>query len=222
MDTPALAPAASPLQFETAEPATGADAAKQCAACKAAIDNAYHLANGKVICARCRDSVVGAQEASARGRLGRALLYGSGAALLGGALYYAVVAITEMQLALVAIAVGFLVGRAVHRATGGFGGRGYQVLAVLLTYLAIAGSFVPQVLAQGQTDGHAFSFTVAVITSLMLPVLVVADSPIITLIIGIGLWQAWKQTRGTQLEVTGPYFLRPVQTTVLEAAPNGD
>jgi hypothetical protein len=56
----------------------------------------------------------------------RAALFGIGAGILGAAIYYGVLALTGYNIGLVAIGVGILVGRAVRKGSGGFGGRGYQ------------------------------------------------------------------------------------------------
>jgi len=46
----------------------------------------------------------------------------------------------------VAVLVGVMVGKAVRKGSGGRGGRGYQVLAVVLTYCCIAANYVPDVI----------------------------------------------------------------------------
>ena len=46
--------------------------------------------------------------------------------------------ITGYEIGIVAIGIGYLVGKAVRKGAGGFGGTRYQVLAVFLTYAAIA------------------------------------------------------------------------------------
>jgi hypothetical protein len=202
----------APLQFETAAPAQGA-APPACTACRAPVGGVYHMANGQVICSPCRVQAEGGPGGSALGRFARAALYGTGAAAAGGAIYYAVVATTDSQFALIAILVGFMVGRAIRAGTGGRGGWPYQVLAVGLTYLAIALSFVPLVVKSAHEGGSLAGmsegavYAAAIVGSLMLPVAVIAESPIVTLIIAIGLFQAWKQTRGARLEITGPYYV---------------
>ena len=73
----------------------------------------------------------------------RAALYGGGAAL-GGCLLYALVAIVlHAEIGLIAILVGYMVGKAIRHASHGRGGRPQQILAVLLTYFAITTSYIP-------------------------------------------------------------------------------
>jgi hypothetical protein len=57
---------------------------------------------------------------------------------------YALVAIlTGLEVGLIAILVGYMVGRAVRHGSGGLGGRPQQILAVVLTYFAITTSYLP-------------------------------------------------------------------------------
>ena len=82
-------------------------------------------------------------------RLGRgikAVLFGTIAAALGAILYYAIMRITGLNIGLVAVVVGLMVGGAVKAGSGNRGGRFYQLLAVFLTYSAIVGMFVPKML----------------------------------------------------------------------------
>ena len=79
-------------------------------------------------------------------RLSRALRasgYGALAAVGGSLIYFAVAAITGREFGLVAILVGYMVGRAVRTGAGNRGGQAYQALAIALTYLAIVSTYVP-------------------------------------------------------------------------------
>jgi len=70
---------------------------------------------------------------------------GLGAAMLGCGIYYAVLAITDLQVGLIAILVGFMVGHAVRWGARAKGGWAYQALAIFLTYMAIVTSYLPLV-----------------------------------------------------------------------------
>jgi len=135
----------SDLQFEHAEFAEPAELA--CAFCKQRIVDSYFDVNGHVSCGRCRERLVAAHGGGLEPqRFVVAALLGLGAAVAGSVIWYGVRAITHLEIGLIAIVVGILVGTAVRRGARGRGGLAYQVLAVALTYLAVASSNLPYVL----------------------------------------------------------------------------
>ena len=75
-----------------------------------------------------------------------AALFGGAAAVAGAVIYYAVLAIAKLEIGLVAILIGYMVGYAIRKGSGGRGGRRFQILAVLLTYTAVALAYAPLVL----------------------------------------------------------------------------
>jgi hypothetical protein len=134
-----------PLQFDTAVPIAGATATSlACSACTADISTSYYEVNGAIVCISChtklRAHLTGGSGSS---RFAKAIGFGLLAAGAGSALYYAILALTGYEIGLVAIAVGFIVGRAVNRGSQGRGGRSYQLLAVGLTYFAIVTTYIP-------------------------------------------------------------------------------
>lgn len=137
--------AEAPLDFS----APAADtSAVTCSACQREITDQYWSAGSAVICESCKTAVEQGQQASTdvtsrTGRFGRALVYGLGGMLLGSAVWYAVAKLANLEVGLIAILLGFLVGRAVFIGSGRLGGRAYQVLAVVLTYLGIGVAYVP-------------------------------------------------------------------------------
>jgi hypothetical protein len=142
------APAEGALQFDRAEP-THEAREWSCAMCGHPLVNQYYDANGKSLCGGCRLRLETALSAKP-GPKGffKALAAGLGAGVLGAVIYYAVRAISGFELSLIAILVGWLVGKAVRWGTGGKGGRAYQVLAVVLTYLSIVSSYIPMIFQQ--------------------------------------------------------------------------
>ncbi len=128
------------LQFDEAEFSAPAPAVQLpiCVNCQQPIPNAYFEINGKVVCGHCREGVLAAVHGgSGMARFMRASLFGLGAAVVGAVLYYIVARTTGYNIGLIAILVGFMVGRAVHVGTGNRGGLVYQFLALFLTYSAI-------------------------------------------------------------------------------------
>ena len=223
------------LQFDRAEfSQTGQRA--PCAMCKQPLSRAYFNVNALTVCATCcqklRDHLDAGTPAS---RALRATGAGLGAALLGTILYYAVLAITGYELGLIAIVVGFMVGKAVQWGAYGRGGWKYQTLAMILTYLSIVGSYVPMIVreigkpktetsapARGAstrtpearpavaTQGAAFfAFGLLALLALAcaLPFLAGIRNIMGLVIIGIGLYEAWKFNRRRVIEITGPHTL---------------
>lgn len=168
----------------------------------------------------------------------KAGMYGSAAALLGCGVYY-LVSLTGWEFGLIAIVVGYMVGHAVKLGSGGYGGLAFQLLAVLLTYVAIAGTNIPYVakamMADNQENTVAVApaadsagvpdetpvsgparsptfvvYIVAFFFSLAAPFLLGADNIMGLIILAIGLWEAWKVNRRVTVDLGGPYVLTPV------------
>ena len=137
----------SPLNFDEALPVDGAVPQKSCSICGVSPLDMYYVASGDVVCSDCAQEIAQKKppEPGISG-LGRALLYGSGAALLGTILYYAVLALTGVEIGFLAVIVGWLVGRAVRKGGRECGGWKLQTMAVALTYCSIIGSYVPLVI----------------------------------------------------------------------------
>src|SRR5664279_4807982 len=151
---PDLGPGPSPhdLQFQHAEP-IGAEtppggSGQICAACKQPVGGTYYHAHGHVVCPLCAQRIQAGQQAAPALSLMRAALYGGGAALAGCALYALVAIVLHAEIGLIAILVGWMVGKTIRHASYGHGGRRQQILAVLLTYFAITTSYIPVVLYQ--------------------------------------------------------------------------
>jgi hypothetical protein len=148
---PEYGPPPSPqdLQFQHAEPidaASSPNAAQTCVVCKQPVADTYYHAQGQVVCPLCAQRIQTGQQAAPPLSLMRAALYG-GTAALGGCLLYALVAIVlHAEIGLIAILVGWMVGKAIRHASYGRGGRPQQILAVALTYFAITTSYIPVIL----------------------------------------------------------------------------
>ena len=112
--------------------------------------------NGSLVCAPCRAGLEHPRGTRLR-RVLQATALGTLAAIGGSLLYFAVAAITGREFGLVAIAVGFMVGTAVRKGSGGRGGWAYQTLAIALTYLAMVSTYVPLVVKEFQKDGSKAS-----------------------------------------------------------------
>jgi len=146
-----------PLQFDVAESGTTAESqhasrsVTTCKACSRPIANTYYQVNNAIICDSCRaalDRPRGTRFTRGLQATGLGLL----AAIAGSLLYFAVAAITGREFGLVAIAVGYMVGKAVRRGSRGRGGWAYQTLAVGLTYLAIVSTYIPLIAKEFQKN----------------------------------------------------------------------
>jgi len=136
------------LDFETADfgaPAAGV----QCATCAKAIRDTYFEINGATVCAPCR-ALAGDWEREGGGVKGfaRASLFGIMGGMAGAAIWYAVAKLFNLEIGLIAILVGWLVGTGVHKGAQGRGGRRYQLLAAFVTYASIVTTYIPPIYAE--------------------------------------------------------------------------
>lgn len=205
-------PVSSPddLSFDRAVPASGATAATgaaavQCAVCHRTITGSYHTVNGTPTCESCR-TVLSAISAPVREPLplAKALVLGFGAALVGAVIYWAVIRFFQLEIGIVAVLNGWMVGKAMRVGSGGRGGRVLQVAAALLTYLSVGMAYVPLALSAGAAIGLA-----TLLSAALLPIYVVLGSLpgglISALIIGFGMVQAWQLTGTPALDIQGPF-----------------
>ncbi len=135
--------AADDLQFRRAEPVAEPDPTTRCVSCPAEITDEYFHAQGQVVCPECATKIEAGQQAPPAISLGTAALYGAGAAVAGMILYALVAIVTSLEIGLISILVGIMVGKAVRKGSKGLGGRPQQILAVALTYFSISVSNVP-------------------------------------------------------------------------------
>ena len=141
-------------QFQTAE-FQGQPTGDNCCICKKPIAGSFYRINGAKACSPCAQRVLSARPRDSHAAFSRALVYGTGGALLGLILYAAVGILLHLQIGYVSLAVGFLVGKAMMMGSGHIGGRRYQWVAVVLTYAAVSLSAVPIAIAQYVHDRPA-------------------------------------------------------------------
>jgi hypothetical protein len=225
-------PAAETLQFRKVE--TEDAAQHRCALCARGFAGDYYHVAGAVTCPPCAQSrLAGQQLRGGWPELGRAALFGTGAAIAGSLLFVIVSWAIHMRFGLLAIVVGVMVGKAVLLGSRGCRGRRFQILAVLLTYGAITTSYIPEIvtgIAQAQvkrqnaqkaagqpvtvsgvrkiTPAQLVVGLVAIVTlSLIAPFLLLTQGTgfIGLIIIGIGLMQAWRLTQPDDAAIMGPY-----------------
>lgn len=211
-----------------------------CAFCQDKIHEAYFEVNGETSCQKCRYTVEERRaHGSGAGRFLRASLAGSVAATVGAGIYYAVLALTEYEFALVSILVGLMVGFAVSWGSGHRGGWAYQTLAVGLTYMAIVSTYVPFVLEAWENESVAEETSLAggdgttgrgteaavvdpqrvqlsagdlfvgvaafMLLVAAIPFLAGVENMLGLVIIGFGLFEAWRLNRYQPLTIEGPF-----------------
>jgi hypothetical protein len=156
MTTDGTRPASDALQFDrVVSDSAGTDSRSGvvCVACKSAITTDYFHLNGKSTCANCRHAIEAAVATPTSARaFGRAAGLGLLAAIAGAAIYYGVIALLDLEIGIVAILIGYMVGWAVRKGANGRGGRRFQVLAIVLTYWAVGLAYTPIFLNAGKSD----------------------------------------------------------------------
>lgn len=150
-------------QFGTAEYKSTANG-DVCVGCKQSVCGSYYRINGMLACDRCAEKVQAQTPKDSHSAFVRGILFGIGGAIVGLALYAAFGIITGLEIGYVALAVGWLVGKAIKKGSGGIGGRRYQITAVALTYAAVSLAAIPIGIAQiikSKPSAHSSSGTSA-------------------------------------------------------------
>jgi|GEM_PF-6804930 len=210
---PSLPSPSSPASLVAGVLAAGGEGVAQapvCGRCRARVGESYYVVRGHVVCGECAASVQRAMRPTGP-LIARAVAFGLLGSVLGGALYYAIVARRGYPMGLIAVAVGYLIARAVQIGARGRRGPAFQAIAVGLTYLAVGAAYVP-VLTLG--DAGAWSLSGAAFRAVAAPVLVsVAHLPtslingvIVVVALVPGLLMTRAPSRGA---VDGPFRLGP-------------
>ncbi len=257
------------LQFDKADYDDSQPDGMICDACKSNINKTYFNINGVSVCPACCSNIqTELASGSGTGRFLKALLFGIPAAALGAGIYYGISAATGYEFGLVAIVIGLMVGAAVRAGAKRRGGWLYQTIAVVLTYMAIASTYIPYIIqgireadnvenveitqpvdSSGQpvaensaalseetpaetpsavqenqeeliltspAEEEPVSLVVFIIAyatlfafAMAAPFLAGFENIIGLIIIFIGLYEAWKLNKHTEIIVTGPFNLTP-------------
>jgi hypothetical protein len=213
-------------QFATAE-YSGKPGEPACKSCGQTISGAYYRVNAALTCATCTQRIQEQMPKDSHSAFVRGVLFGVGGAILGLIIYVAFALATGWMVGYISLAVGYIVGKAIVRGSGGIGGRRYQMAAVLLTYIAVSLAAVPiavsqhmkqrSVQQQAQVSGAApvdapkvspvKAVGILALLGLASPFLELSDPAhgIIGLIIlFVGIRIAWKITAGRPVNILGP------------------
>ena len=194
-------------QFATAEYANKAGETA-CKACGQKISGPHYRVNGVPACAGCTQRLRDQLPQDSHQAFMRAILLGIGAAILGFALYVGFALATGWMVGYVSLAVGYLVGKAMVMGSRGVGGRRYQVVAVLLTYMAVSLAAVPIALsahhASGSVTAHLGVLVMIGLASPFLEMSAPMHGIIGLIILLVGLQIAWRITAARKLDIVGP------------------
>jgi hypothetical protein len=204
----------SEVSFDRAEPVSGpaapASAALACRGCKTPLST-YYAINGVPLCEPCLQKVRAEREGDMGSKIARGALFGFGGMIASAALYGGVRIATNYNIGLIAIAAGFVVGWTVRKGIGR-GSTAGQGIAVVLTYLAIVLSYIPEIV-QAISEKHpdvnlgtiiAVSLGSAFSLIWRLPVILAENGPISILIGAFAIYQAWKMNRAGKWVIDGP------------------
>jgi hypothetical protein len=226
-------------QFGTAE-YVGKPGSDHCQFCHQPIGGTYFRANGAMTCPGCADKMRGELAKDTHPAFVRAILFGVGAAVVGMILYATFAIVTGLVIGYAALAVGWIVGKAMIAGSRGVGGRRYQIAAVLLTYAAVSTAAIPiwihyerehkSALHRAQSSDAGASSTSSAAKprpnivlalgmlagiGLASPFLELFSNPIGGLIglviLFVGMKFAWRFTQGRQLDVMGPFENAPAR-----------
>ena len=134
-----------PLSFETG----AAPGAATCSKCGATLRGSYHMIGQSMACATCRYAAQSKQDSGASNGVMRAIGYGLGVAALGALVDYVLAKMTGYDMPIFVILVAFAAGVAVRKASGGVGGRSFQVVAIATAYIAMGAAYMPLMVSAG-------------------------------------------------------------------------
>ena len=140
-----LPPSSSTPQFATAEYAGSGEV---CKSCGQPISSTYYRINGSLACERCTTQLQSQMPKDSHAAFVKAVMFGIGAAIVGLIGYAAFGIITGLEIGYISLAVGWLIGKAMHKGSNGVGGRRYQIVAVALTYAAVSMAAIPIYISQ--------------------------------------------------------------------------
>lgn len=194
----------SDIDFDTAQ--FDEQAAAPCVVCKNELSGAYWEVNGQLVCERCYRANEAEFQGGADATLyARGFALGLGAAFLGAVGWLLILVFSGYQLGIVAIAVGWLVGKAVSVGTKRKGGIAGQVMAVGLTYLAIVSQYIWIQMLQSEQGLHVVA---AIGHALIAPFAEGFGNILGIVILGFGLYQAWQNSASMSFSVRGPFRIQ--------------
>jgi hypothetical protein len=190
----------------------------RCAICQQTLGSAYYRVRGALACEACALRARSETPSDSHSAFANSVLFGIGGAILGLIAYSAFTIATRIYIGYMALAVGYLIGKAMKFGSKGSGGRKYQIVAVILTYAAVSLSAIPIDLAHvvGLQNVRALVPILGplLFAGLTSPFMDLTHDPfngaIGLLILAVGMRFAWQFTAGTETSaVVGPFANTP-------------
>ncbi len=106
------------------------------------------------------------------------------------------------------IVMGTTIGKAVRKGSGGRGGLGFQILACILTVMAVAFSCAPfayNELSKESTWSPAVLVAVSIGLAPIQFAFVAYHNPLYVCFWLVGVWDAWRRNALARIDVKGPY-----------------
>lgn len=139
-------------QFARAEYAQGS---RPCGICGAPIGIRSYVVDSVLACEKCAERKRTGSSNDSHAAFVQAVIFGIGAALVGLSFYAGFTIVTHFYIGYVALAVGWLVAKAMMAGSKGVGGPRYQITAVILTYAAISLASIPILITRVMQSGRS-------------------------------------------------------------------
>jgi hypothetical protein len=178
-----------------------------CAWCTRGLNGSYFDVQSNRVCATCAERARRVSPEDTRATFLRSVLFGSLAAAMVGMAYFALFRMTDgMWMVFASIGVGYVIGKAMRMGSNGVGGRRYQVMAALLTYIAVTVASSAAILGTADLPVWGYPFLMFVpIVNLFLHRIGLGALQILFVLAG-ARW-AWLLMAGTPWRITGPHSL---------------
>lgn len=137
------------LQFSTVEnlDSKPTENALTCVSCKKPISDTYFALADQVLCEACCVTIKKPPSGSGTLVFAKTALAGTIAGLGGALIWYGIRVALHLEIGIIAILVGFMVGKTIHRFSRDRGGLAYQILAVAITYSCICVNYMPDLVS---------------------------------------------------------------------------
>ncbi|MGA2219967.1 MAG: hypothetical protein ABSG51_17905 [Terracidiphilus sp.] len=217
LSQPTSAPIATPqfAKAEYAQSVAGQSGGLRCPICTKPITNEYFGLNGQPVCPECAAKVRAGQAGDGHAAYAQGVLYGAGAALAGFVFYAGFTIVTHFYIGYVALAVGWMVAKAMMTGSNGVGGTRYQITACVLTYAAISLASIPIHIAYLAPSSSNVDWMSELPNLLLQGIFSPFLEPssgffglISLVILGVGIRVAWRMTKSRRLAVTGPHYTK--------------